>query len=259
MGLKDSSPHVSRRVTKQREYLTMRYLNWPWLVLRDRSAFWETVRTRQSLLHVDLVLILFIIVSSAIYGAVLAVWRSPILALYVAAKLPILLLGTTCIVAVLNWLTAAMFRSGLGFRQTLAVTFGAMSVSCWILLSLVPVTLFFTFFAADRSGTHDAMRLTHNCLLVTHIVLIAMAGVAGNVTLRAGLRSVVLPGCDVRRLYWSWIVAFAVVGCQLSWILRPFVGSPFFPIVFMRPDCFDRNFFEFIFTEVLPYMFGLRS
>lgn len=231
----------------------------PWLVLRDRAVFWDTVRRRESLLRVDLALVLFIVAASAAYGAVLAGWRSPRLSLYVAVKLPLLLLGTMCIVAVLNWVTATLFRSGLGFGQTLAVTFGAMSVSCWILLSLIPVTAFFTFFVAERSGSHDEMRLTHNYLLMTHILLIALAGLAGNSALRTGLRSVVAPTCEVHGLYGAWILAFAVVGCQLSWILRPFVGSPFYPVVFMRPECLERNFYEFVFTEVLPYMFGLRS
>ena len=237
----------------------MQHFRGPWLVMRDRAAFWQAVRSAESLLRVDVILAVFIVCASAVYGAVLAGWRSPCLSLYVAGKLPMLLLGTTSLVAVLNWLTATLFRSGLVFRQTLAVALGAMSVSCWILLSLVPVTAFFTFCVMERGGSHDAMRLTHNCLLVTHIVLIAVAGIVGNVTLRDGLQSVVAPVCAVRMLYWSWILAFAVVGCQLSWILRPFVGSPFFPVVFLRPDCLDRNFYEFVFTEVLPYMFGLRS
>jgi hypothetical protein len=55
-----------------------------------------------------------------------------------------------------------------------------------------------------------------------------------------------------------WLAAFAFVGCQMSWILRPFVGSPFYPVVFMRPDCLQRNFYEFLLTEVLPFVFGAR-
>jgi len=47
---------------------------------------------------------------------------------------------------------------------------------------------------------------------------------------------------------------FAFVGCQMSWILRPFVGSPFYPVVFMRAECLQRNFYEFVFAEVLPYL-----
>jgi hypothetical protein len=199
-------------------------------------------------------LIPFILVSSAFYGAVIAGWRSPVLAGYVAIKFPVLLLGTTGIVAVLNWMLAVVFGSGMTFQQVIAVTYGAITVACWILLGLLPVTFFFTTSASSTTGTPTELQLTHNYLLLIHITLIAFAGVAGNAALRKGLSQIVLPGCAVRKLYWSWLVAFAFVGCQLSWILRPFVGSPSYPIVFMRPNCFERNFYEFVFLEVLPYV-----
>ena len=224
------------------------------LLLRRRAAFWEQLETESSLTPLLVNLIGFIILASALYGAALAGWRAPRLSLYVAVKLPLLLLGTTAIVSGLNWVLAVLFGSGLSFRQVMAVTYGAMGLACWILLSLLPVTLFFTFFAASYAGSPAELRFTHNCLLLTHIVLIAMAGVAGNQALRQGLRRLVSPKCATEKLYWSWIAAFAFVGCQLSWILRPFVGSPFYPVAFLRPDCLNRNFYEFVFLEVLPYV-----
>jgi hypothetical protein len=140
------------------------------------------------------------------------------------------------------------------FQQVTAVTYGAMTVSSWILLCLTPVTLFFTMFVSSNTGSHAELRITHNYLLLTHIFLIAMAGLAGNGALRKGLQRVVAPGCALKKLYWSWIAAFTLVGCQLSWILRPFVGSPFYAVAFMRPDCLEGNFYEFIFKEILPHV-----
>jgi hypothetical protein len=154
----------------------------------------------------------------------------------------------------LNWMSATFLGSGLTFKQVVAITYGAIGVACWILISLIPITLFFTFGVASYVGTPEDLRLTHNYLLLTHITLIAFAGMAGNSALRQGLQQVVVPTCSLKRVYWSWLLAFAVVGCQLSWILRPFVGSPFYEIQFMRPDALERNFFEFVFTEVLPYV-----
>lgn len=91
---------------------------------------------------------------------------------------------------------------------------------------------------------------------MTHIVILALAGLVGNATLLKGLRRVVRPRCPATALFVIWVGAFAFVGCQLSWILRPFVGSPFYPVAFMRPDSLQRNFYEFIFTEVLPFLFA---
>ncbi len=221
-------------------------------VLRDRAKFQETLSGSRSLSRIVIRLVIFIIPASAIYGAVLGGWRSPKLSLYVAIKLPVLLLGTTGLVAVFNWLLALVFRSDLKFRQVLAVTCGAICVTAWILLALLPVAALFTFTAPGTGGTTAELRLTHNCLLLIQIVLIAAAGVTGNAALFRGLKSIVSPVCSPRKLYWSWIGMFTLVGCQLSWILRPFIGSPFYPVVFMRPACLNRNFYEFILFEVIP-------
>jgi hypothetical protein len=224
------------------------------LLLRARPRFWARIGENRGLWRLTLSLLPLILVSSAAHGAVLAGWRSGLLSLYVAAKLPILLIGTTSLVMLLNWMFAAACGSGLSFKQVVAVTYGAMGVACWILAGLLPVTAFMTFAVASAEGTAAELRFTHNCLLLTHIALIACAGVAGNAALRQGLAGVVPPKCSCRRIYWSWILAFALVGTELSWILRPFVGSPFYAVEFMRPDALDRNFFEFVLGDVVPYV-----
>jgi len=223
-------------------------------ILRDRPGFWRELKRGEETGKTIGRLICFIVFSGAVYGAVLAGWRSPLLSLYVAVKFPILLLGTTGMVTLLNWLSATIFKSGLTFRQVLAITYGSMGVAGWILLGLVPVTGFFTYAVAPSGSAPQTLRLSHNCLLLTHIIIIAVAGIVGNRALRQGLAAVVAPVCATGKLYWSWLAAFALVGCQLSWILRPFVGSPFYPVVFLRPDCLERNFYEFVFSEVIPYV-----
>lgn len=223
-------------------------------VLRDRALFWERVRRGERLGPVILDLAAFIAVASAAYGAAMAGWRSPRLALYVAAKLPILLLGTTALVAALNWIVACALGSGLAFRRVIAVTYGAMAAACWLLLALAPVTLFFTWAAAPDRGSPAGLRYAHNCLLLMHVALIAFAGAAGNAALGEGIARVAARGCRVRLLRLCWLASFMFVGCQASWILRPFVGSPFHEVRFMREDCLQRNFYEFVFGEVVPYV-----
>jgi hypothetical protein len=226
----------------------------PIIVLRDREALWNALNARELGWRDLLSLMAFVVLACALYGAVLAGWRSPRLSLYVAIKLPVLFLGTITIVAVFNWMTATVLGSGLSFRATVFVVLASMTIGCWILLSLVPVTLFFMVSAVAYTGTDEALRYAHNSILMTHIFVLAIAGIAGNVAMLKGLRRVVGPRCPVGVLFMLWLTAFAFVGCQLSWILRPFVGSPFYAVAFMRPDCLDRNFYEFIFTEVLPFL-----
>jgi hypothetical protein len=223
-------------------------------LLRDRDVFWHDVVRGRRTGRLILRLAAFIVAAGALYGVVLAGWRSPRLALYVAVKLPLLMLGTTGLVMILNWFVALLLGSGMRLRQVVAVTFGAMAAACWILLSLVPVTLFFTFGVAEAQASPRELQLTHNCLLLTHILFIACAGLAGNAALYHGLRRVVRPTCPARGLHAAWVMSFAFVGCQMSWILRPFVGSPFFPVCFLRPDALERNFYEFVLFEVIPFV-----
>ncbi len=224
------------------------------MLLKDRDVFWQRIQ-RQDFRWRDLLgLAAFVCLACALYGFVLAGWRSPRLSVYVAIKLPILFLGTASLVALFNGTTAALLGSGLSFKSTVFAVFAAMAIGGWILLALVPVALFFLLVAVPPDGTNAELQFAHNGLLVTHIVLLATAGVLGNASLLQGLRRITRPRCPVLPLFGLWLAAFAFVGCQLSWILRPFVGSPFFPVEFLRPDALDRNFYEFVFTEVLPFL-----
>lgn len=230
-------------------------MNWPPIqYLTNRDAFLKGVQEERLHWRDLFSLLLFIVLACGLYGAVLAGWRSPLLALYGAIKLPILFLGTALLVAAFNWVTASLLGSGLSLKSTLFVVVAALTIASWILLALVPVALFFLWSGVAAAGTSDELRYAHNAILVTHILILALAGIGGNAVLFAGLRRVVRPGCPATLLFILWLAAFAFVGCQMSWILRPFVGSPFFPVAFMRPDCLDRNFYEFVFTEVLSFL-----
>jgi hypothetical protein len=48
----------------------------------------------------------------------------------------------------------------------------------------------------------------------------------------------------VKAVFGCWMVAFALVGAQMSWVLRPFLGNPTQPFSFFRVR--DSNFFEAI-------------
>lgn len=230
----------------------MSYL--PLLLLRDRDAFWSALRAR-SLAGRDLASLAgFVVLACAVYGAILAGWRSPRLAAYGALKLPALFLGSMGVVALANWMVAVLLGSGLSFRDTLFIVFGAMTVSGWMLLALAPVALFFRATGVPTGGSDAALQYAHNAMLVTHIGVLAVAGFGGNAALRQGLRRSVRVTCPVGRLFAAWILCFAFVGCQLAWMLRPFVGSPFYPVAFLRADALERNFYEFVLGEVVPYL-----
>jgi len=49
-------------------------------------------------------------------------------------------------------------------------------------------------------------------------------------------------GSNVKTIFRIWVVVFGLVGAQMSWVLRPFIGSPGMEFTFLRAR--DSNFFE---------------
>ena len=198
--------------------------------------------------------ILFVAAATGVYGAVLAAWRSPLMAAYVAAKLPVVFVGSTMIVSFFCWMAALATGAGLRYREVLEAVFFAMSVAGAILLALAPVVLFFVFSAAPDSGSRETMRLAHAAMMLAHIVVMGGAGTVGVALLYRSLRRRVPVGCRLVLMMCLWLVSFAVVGCQLGWIMRPLVGSPNILVEFLRADALESNFLESLFTQIIPHL-----
>lgn len=50
---------------------------------------------------------------------------------------------------------------------------------------------------------------------------------------------------SVTAMFWIWIITYAIVGSQMGWLLRPFVGNPGEKLTFLRPrqGSFVEGFF----------------
>jgi hypothetical protein len=192
------------------------------------------------------------IVFGSIYGAVLGSWHGPRLATYAAIKIPLLMLSTAAVTALFNWIVAALLGLPLRLRQTFALTLVPLAVAAIVVASLAPVAWFFT---NALPGPSPTQRTLHNLLYLVHTLLLAGGGVAGTAVLRRAL--VTVCGGDTARaarIRMAWIVVYAFVGGEISWILRPFVGSVYLPVVFLRSDALHGNVYEFILTDILPHL-----
>ena len=198
--------------------------------------------------------VLIVVLSTAAYGAVLAAWRSPLMAAYVAVKLPVVFVATTLVVSAVCWAAGLLCRAGLRYREVLGVVFSAMAVAGSILLALSPVVLYFVFSGAPDVGTREEMRFAHATMMMVHILVLACAGATGNLVLCRALRRRVPPACRLAPMVALWIASFAVVGCQLGWIMRPLVGSPNIAVEFLRSDALDSNFLESLFRQIIPHI-----
>ena len=197
---------------------------------------------------------LAVALATAVYGAVLAAWRSPLMAAYGAAKLPLVFLGSTCVVSVFCWMAGLLTGAGLRYGEVLEAVFTAMGVSGAILVALAPVVLFLVFSGAPDAGTPEKMRFAHACLLGVHICVLGASGVAGVASLVRALCRRVPATCRLPALLALWLAAFAVVGCQGGWMLRPLVGSPNIAVEFLRADALKGNFLESLFKQIIPHL-----
>ncbi len=188
----------------------------------------------------------------ATYGAVLGAWHGPRLAAYVAIKVPLLLLSTAALTGLFNWVVAALLGLPLRFRQIFALTLLPLAIVAIVAASLAPVAWLFTTSLPPPS---PSQRTLHNMLYLTHLSLIASAGVAGTVTLHRALLAICNGDTQrAHRIRIGWLAAYAFVGGELAWALRPFVGSVYLPVVFLRDDALRGNVYEFILTEILPHL-----
>ena len=195
--------------------------------------------------------ILFIIGFGGAYGAVLGSWHGPRLALYVAAKVPLLMLVTAAITALFNWIVAALLGLRLRPMQAFTLTLVPLAVASLVAASLAPVAWFFTQSLPAPSPTQ---RTLHNVLYLVHTFLIAAGGLAGTTILRRALLDACLG--DVKRantIRFAWVACFAFVGGEVAWVLRPFVGSVYLQVVFLRDDALRGNVYEFILTDIVPH------
>ncbi len=192
-----------------------------------------------------------IVAGAALYGAALGLWRGGAQVGYAAIKLPLVLIVTAALTMVFNWMTAVLFGLRVRFAQVAVLSFLALGVASAVLASLAPVAWLFSVSATPPSLE---ARATHNLLYLLHTVLVAGAGLAGMAVLWCTLVRLAGDRRRARRIFGAWVLSFALVGGEVAWALRPFVGSIYYPPAFLRPDALDGNVYEFVARDVVPYL-----
>lgn len=210
----------------------------PWIFSRDASGFLEPI--------------LLLALGGGAYGAAMGLWRSPLLALYVAVKLPLLLLLTAATNAVLNGLWARRLGLDLTFAQSLRAVLLAFGVAGIVLGSTAAVVLFFDL-TLPGPGSADA-RVGHDVLGLSHVLLIAFAGVAAVRRQQRWLREAFPSATHDFRVVTIWLAVNLIVGAQLSWNLRPWFGTPGMEVEFLREDAFHGTLYESVYRMVLYHL-----
>lgn len=184
----------------------------------------------------------------ALYGFTVGFWRAPMMGVFVAVKLPLLIALTLVCNGLLNGLLGMLLGSGLGFRQSLFALLAAFALAGVILGSLAPVTLLMAWNAPppDSPGARNA----HASYLVAHTFLIGFAGVAANIHLHRLLAAKSPTPAAATATLLAWLGGNGFLGAQFSWILRPFFGTPHLEVQFLRDDPLRGNFYQTVWRSI---------
>jgi len=185
------------------------------------------------------------------YGAAMAWWRAPLAALYVAIKFPLIILLTTLGNTLLNAMLAPLLGLNISLRQCFLAILISFTIVSAVLGAFSPLVAFLVWNAPPMTAEAERSVGTYSFIQLTHVILIAFAGVIGNLRLVQLLREVSGNGATAWRVLLAWLSGNLFLGSQLTWILRPFIGSPVLPVEFLRPTAFQGNFYETVFHSLL--------
>jgi hypothetical protein len=180
-----------------------------------------------------------------------------------AIKVPALFLLSLLVTFPSLYVFNALVGSRLGALALLRLLVASLGVTLAVLASFGPIVAFFSVTTTNYSF-----------MVLLNVVFFSVAGVLGLGFLLQTLQRLSraaepeplavdddarpadipakpagaldrLPGGnlgDVKIVFLCWVVVYGLVGAQMSWVLRPFIGSPDRPFEWFRPR--QSNFFE---------------
>jgi len=161
-------------------------------------------------------------------------------------KVPSLFLLTLIVTFPSLYVFSALSGSRLQFKDTLRLLLAAIAVNLTLLASFGPVTGFFTLSTES-----------YPFMILLNVFFFAVSGAIGLGFLRQSLGTVFKPVTTpeaasppppsrpavdpASRVFQIWTLIYAIVGAQMGWVLRPFVGAPGEPFQLFRAR--HSNFF----------------
>jgi hypothetical protein len=186
-----------------------------------------------------------------------------------AVKVPALFLLTLLVTFPSLYVFGTLLGARLGIGELLRLVVYALGVLLAVLAAFGPIVAFFSvtttsypfvvllnvavFAAAGAFGMSFLQRTLQRLAAVRAAPPAEPEGVV--VLDQPGERrpAVARPVPRVSPVFYAWMVLFGVVGAQMGWVLRPFVGSPDVPFAWFRPR--EASFVEGV-VRSLRSLFG---
>lgn len=219
---------------------------------------------------------------AALYGASMGLFArssaQPDAGLQILAssiKMPALFLLTLLVTFPALYVFSALARSGLTFRALMRLLLVSIVVMGAVSASFAPILAFFTLSTTSYSF-----------MVLLNVALLGTAGIIGIGFLRRSLLVLmqaaeavpalspsppaeaeapaqflvpkapqgIFRGRPAAHVFRVWLFIFGLVGVQMSWLLRPFIGRPDMPFTWFRPR--EGSFFLSVFTHLVKFFGG---
>ena len=191
--------------------------------------------------------VVVILIGAGAYGGAVGSWRAPEQALYTAIKFPLVILLTSLGNSLLNGMLAPLLGLNIGFRQCLLVIFMSFTIAAAILGSFSPLMLYLVWNTPPAVTATSADAAAYGFMQLATVGVIAFAGVMANIRLVPLLRELSGSRAIALRVLFAWLAGNLLLGSQIVWVLRPFIGNPATPVEFLTQHKLEGNFFEAVF------------
>jgi len=152
-------------------------------------------------------------------------WMQPAM---VAVKIPLLFLLTLLVCSLALYILNLAFGMKLHFAPSMTLMLFALAGTGVMLVVFAPISLLFS-----------VVTTSYHFMKILHVVVFVIAGLFGVKILGEGLANMQEPEDDVVQAYrskgraqlvlFSWLLLYCLVGAQLAWTLKPFLGTPYLP------------------------------
>ena len=174
-----------------------------------------------------------------------------------AVKLPLMFLLTLGVTFPSLYVFNTLLGTQLRFAVLVRVLTCAMAILTTVMAALGPIVAFFS-----------ATTINYSFILLLNVAVLAVSGLFGvSYLIRLLTQPVTRPleiegegwshvpeQASIGKVFYVWLVVFGMVGAQMSWVLRPFIGSPRVDFTWFRPR--DASFFEAVWKTLRLLVHG---
>ncbi len=182
-------------------------------LLRARDSLRARIMAGEDLEVIAKAMMVCVLVCAGAVGASVGLFRGGVQVVYAAVKVPLVLLLATAAVAPVYSSMKAALRHEVSLREDFAMVLCSLALSCLVAAALSPLLLLSILNGID-----------YHTLIMSFVGLFALGGVAGYVFFFKALNAQVVRGH--RLIAVTLLTTLAMVGCQLGWVMRPYVVRP---------------------------------